>query len=619
MSAPARGPLRPADWLRQQHEVETPEHVELRLELAGVGSRTAAVALDSLILNGVLLLTAIVLASVFSLDSVAGGWASALLILLFYFAQIIYFVVLEGFWGGRTIGKRALGIRVVMDTGRAVTIGAVAVRKLLRVIDFLFPLAPFIPGILLVLLTKSHKRLGDMAAGTIVVRDRPIDHALAAIAAAAAVEEPVEAGPPDLTEDEFRLLDRFLARLADLAPEVQVRLSHELARRFETKVPRRAGIDAERYLVELFADEQRKRRGRFAARARPVNEGGAAGRTTIPAERFVARKRETWEAFHAVATRVERSGVAALPPGEIPAFAARYREVAADLAPARTYGVDPRVEEYLERLVSAGHNALYRSRGRDRPPLWRYVVADFPAAVVASWRYVLVAFLLFAAPAVVGYSVARTRPDVAEELMPGMVSRAQQAADREEQGQTYAQADPETRPPIAAWIISNNIWVCFRAFAGGLLAGLLTVYTLVFNGLFLGLAFGLFANFNATTYLLTFIAGHGVLELTAIFISGGAGLRLAGALIAPGDRLRRDALVVEGTVAVRMIGAVVFLLILAGSIEGLLSTSDAPAVWKFGVSAASAVLLVVYLGNGWLQLRASRSPRPNPTRALPGP
>src|SRR5437879_9985247 len=145
MSAPARGPLRPADWLRQQHEVETPEHVELRLELAGVGSRTAAVALDSLILNGVLLLTAIVLSSVFSLDSVAGGWASALLILLFYFAQIIYFVVLEGFWGGRTIGKRALGIRVVMDTGRAVAIDAGAGGHPLRDMHVLFPLAACVP------------------------------------------------------------------------------------------------------------------------------------------------------------------------------------------------------------------------------------------------------------------------------------------------------------------------------------------------------------------------------------------------------------------------------------------------------------------------------------------
>src|SRR5438552_11573635 len=199
MSAPARGPQRPAEWLRQQHQVEAPEHVELRLELAGVGSRTAAVALDSLIIYGVLLLTAIVLGSVFSLDSVAGGWASALLILLFYFAQIIYFVVLEGFWGGRTVGKRALGIRVVMDTGRAVTIGAVVVRNLLRVIDFLFPLAPFIPGIILVLLTKSHKRLGDMAAGKIVVRDRTVDHALVAVAAAVAGYETVGAwllGPP---------------------------------------------------------------------------------------------------------------------------------------------------------------------------------------------------------------------------------------------------------------------------------------------------------------------------------------------------------------------------------------------------------------------------------------
>src|SRR5206468_10899367 len=111
--------------------------------------------------------------------------------------------------------------------------------------------------------------------------------------------------------------------------------------------------------------------------------------------------------------------------------------------------------------------------------------------------------------------------------------------------------------------------------------------------------------FRSTAYLLTFVAGHGVLELTAIFISGGAGLRLARALIAPGDRLRRDALVLEGAIAVRMIGAVVCLLALAGTIEGLLSTSDAPAVWKLGVSAASAVLLVLYLTNGWRVRKAA--------------
>ena len=119
----------------------------------------------------------------------------------------------------------------------------------------------------------------------------------------------------------------------------------------------------------------------------------------------------------------------------------------------------------------------------------------------------------------------------------------------------------------------------------------------------LGLGMGLFQNFHALGYLMTFIAGHGVLELTAIFISAGAGFRLAKALIAPGDRTRRDALVVEGKIAVRMIGAVVTLLAIAGTIEGLLSASDAPAVWKFGVSAATTVLLVLYLLSGWRQLK----------------
>src|SRR5690242_20857463 len=168
-------------------------------------------------------------------------------------------------------------------------------------------------------------------------------------------------------------------------------MAADLARRFEQRIPRRPA-DADAYLTALHFEERRRRGGRFATRA----QGGAVGRTTVTAERFVGQKREAWEAFHDVATRVERAGVGTLAPGEIPAFAARYREVAADLARARTYGVDARVVEYLERLVSAGHNALYRARGRARPPLERYLLQDFPAAVVQSWRYVVFAFLLTA-------------------------------------------------------------------------------------------------------------------------------------------------------------------------------------------------------------------------------
>ena len=605
MSTAARGPA-PLD-LRERHGVETPEHVDVHLELAGVGSRAAAVILDTLLLFvGLLGLTLV--ASWIDAGTGANAARSAfnaLMVFLLFFSVPAYFILFEALNGGRTPGKQALGIRVVMDTGRALTFTAAVVRNLVRLLDCFVGVG--LPALLSAFLNRSHKRPGDFAAGTVVVRDRPTERLLQALPEVAEPEL-VESGPPDLSDDEFRLLDRFLARLHELDGQVQLRMAVELARRFEGRVPRRT-TDTYAYLAQLFGDEQRKRRSRFGTRA----QTGAAGRTTVTAERFVARKRAQWEAFHAVATRVERSGVGALPPGEIPAFAARYREIAADLARARTYGVDARVVEYLERLVAAGHNALYRSRGRSRPPLDRYLLLDFPAAVVQSWRYVVLAFLLTVVPAGVGYVMLRQQPALADELAsPVMVSRAEQAAGETAAGRSYAQAPGAERPQIAALIISNNIWVCFRAFVGGMTAGLLTVLLLIFNGLMLGTAYGVFANYHATLYLTTFIAGHGVLELTAIFIAGGAGLRLAKALITPGDWTRRDALVIEGTIAARMIGAVVSLLALAGTIEGLLSTSDAPAVVKFGVSAASALLLLLYFASGRdflrRQVTAARQP-----------
>jgi uncharacterized membrane protein SpoIIM required for sporulation/uncharacterized RDD family membrane protein YckC len=598
--------------LRQHHGVETPEHVEVQFELAGVGSRMAAGLLDLLFIwlgILVLVLTWSVIGDALLPGSGLRGWLAALMILLIFCLVWGYFTLFEALNGGRTPGKQVLGIRVVMDTGRSLTPSAAVLRNLIRFLDCYFPV-PFAPALLTIFLHPSNKRPGDMAAGTIVVRDRPTDWVLGGGAKTPTVVEPIETGPPELTEDEFRLLDRFLARINELTPAVQARITADLVRRFEPRIPRRSE-DAQSYLVTVFGDEQRKRRSRFAPRAltRGGGAGGTAvGRITIPAERFVAKKREGWETFRTMAVRMERTGVGVLAPGEIPAFAAQYREVAADLARARTYQVDPGVIAYLERVVSAGHNALYRARGKERTPVPHYILRDFPAAVVQSWAYVVLAFLLFTVPAALGYVMIRERPALADEIVsPVMVARAEEAAERQVEGGSYAQAEGSVRPVIASAIIANNIQVSFAVFVGGLTGGLLTAWLLFTNGMMLGLGLGLFHNYNALNYLVTFVAGHGVLELTAIFISAGAGFRLAKALIAPGDRTRKDALIVEGRIAARMIGSVVTLLAIAGTIEGLLSTSDAPAIWKYGVSAASAVFLLLYLANGMTHLRRSRA------------
>ena len=588
--------------LRQHHGVETPEHVDVQFELAGVGSRVAAGLLDFLLLVLGFFALGIggsaLIGGLFSPRGIAQSWFAAAMILLTFCFLWGYFALFEALNGGRTPGKQALGIRVVMDTGRPITPAAALIRNLVRVVDSLFP-ALFTPAVLSMFLHRSNKRPGDMAAGTIVVRDHPTEWTLGAQTPAEDLAEPIETGPPDLSEEEFRLLDRFLGRLNDLTPEVQVRITTDLVRRFEQRIPRRTA-DNQAYLVTVFAEEQRKRRSRFAPRAK----AGAAGRITVPAERFVQKKREAWEKFRATALVMERSGIGGLAPGEIPAFAAQYREVAADLARARTYQVDPRVIAYLERVVTAGHNALYRARGTERTPVLHYILRDFPAAVVQSWRYVVAAFLITVVTAFVGYMMIRERPALAEELLPPlMIARAEAAAENQAEGRGYAETEEQNRPQVAALIISNNITVSFGTFVGGMTGGLLTAWLLVTNGMMLGLVVGLFQNYHALPYLLTFILAHGVLELTAIFISAGAGFRLAKAMIAPEDRTRRDALVVEGRIAARMIGAVVTLLAIAGTIEGLLSTSDAAPVWKYGVSATTAVFLILYLLNGRSELR----------------
>src|SRR6266481_3373170 len=196
--------------LRQHHGIETPEHVDVQFELAGVGSRLAAGLLDLLLLVlGLLALWIGGEAIIGSVSAAPGtrGWLSAGMIILTFCFLWGYFTLFEALNGGRTPGKQALGIRVVMDTGRSVTPSAAVIRNLVRFIDCYFTM-PFVPALVTMFLHPSNKPPGDMAAGTIVVRDRPTDWVLGAVTGIEATPDPIETGPPELSEDEFRLLDR---------------------------------------------------------------------------------------------------------------------------------------------------------------------------------------------------------------------------------------------------------------------------------------------------------------------------------------------------------------------------------------------------------------------------
>ncbi|HXI19495.1 MAG TPA: stage II sporulation protein M, partial [Gemmatimonadales bacterium] len=223
---------------------------------------------------------------------------------------------------------------------------------------------------------------------------------------------------------------------------------------------------------------------------------------------------------------------------------------------------------------------------------------------VAARRAVLVAFLTFALPAAGGFMLLRERPALAEEVLPEvMLERAAAGHQREREGRGYYQGREELQPVMASAIMTNNIGVAFNCFAGGIFVGVGSLVLLAFNGLSIGAISAHFANQGLLGYLWTFIIGHGVLELFAIWVAGAAGFLLGLALIAPGDLSRADALLLRGRLALRMIGAVVVMLVLAGTIEGFVSAGTEPLAYRLAVSAASLVFLAGYLGNGWVYLR----------------
>ena len=573
----------------RQVEIETPEHVAVGYELADLGSRFTAMLIDSLLIFAtqlLLLVVAIMILAGFGMGAaVLAGLGLGLWLLASFVVLWGYFVLFEGLRDGQTPGKKWMGIRVVQDGGYPVTFRAAAVRNLIRIIDVQPAISCGVGG-LAMMLHPLTKRLGDMAAGTVVVRDRtgqPIPEESTGNAQSAA-----QLGPARLTTEEFAALEMFVQRHRQLEPAVRQRLAGtlmaRLARHFPED-PRRLQMPPDAFLLLAHGEE--------GARRRASGAGGRAG--SAQATALFRRQKPAWDQYGRALEMARSNGLKSLGESNVSRFAAMYREVAADLARARTYGGSPELLFTLERAVGSGHNLLYRAPARTWTRFFGFIAGGFPALVRKRWKPIVLATLLFYGPGAVTFAVIRANPEVARELVPAeMMARAEEAAAKEARGEGYVDMPEVAMPVMAGGIISNNIRVTFLAFAGGVLAGIGTVAILLFNGVHIGSVFAVFANHGQFMHLLEFVAGHGFIELTAICIAGGAGLWMGSGMILPGRRTRREALVLRAREAVSMIGGTAVMLLVAGTIEGFVSPSELPREVKLALAALFAVLTVAY-------------------------
>jgi uncharacterized membrane protein SpoIIM required for sporulation/uncharacterized RDD family membrane protein YckC len=595
-----------SDSLLDTVPVETPEHVAFSYEIAGLGSRFVALFTDSVLyllgLSGLFLLLArLPEPESTGVEEISDEMAAFVGILIFFLLYWGYFLAFEAVWHGQTPGKRVMGIRAVADGGFPLTPSAAAVRNLLRLVD-MQPVGFYFVGAVTMLLNREAKRLGDLAAGTIVIRDRRGAEGAPLAAALEAIEPEEAAGPPRLGKPELALLERFVARRGHLAKPAGERLAAELARMLGDRyAPREAESAADR--VERAWRTERARRRRRAAAAPGADAGPAL------AERFVRAKEPRWRALADRLLRTRRRGLAALGPEELSEFAGLYREAAADLARARTYGVDRAVVLPLERLVAAGHSLLYRRRGRFGADALRFLRREFPRLVRRQWIAVGVAACVLFVPALIGYVRVRGEPEAAHDLLhPQLIARAEEAPARIAEGRGYAEIPSPFMPVFAGGIIANNVQVTFLAFALGITAGAGTLLLLLFNGLHIGATLGLFDGLGVGMYLWSFVLPHGIVELTAAAIAGGAGLLLGSAWVLPGERTRREALIERGRAALRLLIGTCALLILAGLVEGFVSPSDLAPQVKLGFGLTLGALLFAYLARAGRDGHDSRHP-----------
>ncbi len=221
--------------------IETPENVDFTFAPAGVGVRALAYIIDLVVRYTPVLVVVMVFSLVGDVTQLErlGAWGTAAAFMLLFFVQWAYFVLFEYFWNGRTPGKRAMGIRVVLDGGYPITFVASAVRNLMRVVDSM-PLFYGV-GIISAFVSRREKRLGDFAGGTLVVREEPFD-----IEYLSVIEEhsrPSDSGETTrhvpLSAQEIDLITRFLERRRTLDDATSRAIAEAHRRQHRAARPRR--------------------------------------------------------------------------------------------------------------------------------------------------------------------------------------------------------------------------------------------------------------------------------------------------------------------------------------------------------------------------------------------
>ncbi len=305
--------------------------------------------------------------------------------------------------------------------------------------------------------------------------------------------------------------------------------------------------------------------------------------------RWLEKRKPNWSRLEELLSRSKGRGVGALDHKDLQQLGLLYRQTASDLAIAREDITSSQLAAYLNSLLGRAHNLIYMGSKPKVAGIIRFYSETYPRIFCELWSQTMLALAIFAVTGVAAFFLTMRDPTFAHRLL------GTQMMETIEKREMWTHSIVTVKPLAASSIMTNNLSVAFSTFAFGITAGIGTAWMMVLNGLLIGVIGAATWQAGIAGQFWSFVVPHGVLELPAIFIAGGAGFEVARGLLFPGLLPRRESLARAGGRAAQLLLGTIPMLIVAGVIEGFLSPSEIAAPLKLLFGAVMFAALVTYL------------------------
>ncbi|MGG4496864.1 stage II sporulation protein M [Brevibacillus reuszeri] len=272
-----------------------------------------------------------------------------------------------------------------------------------------------------------------------------------------------------------------------------------------------------------------------------------------------------------------------------------YKKASAHLAYIRTYDPSNEMTLYLNQLVSRAHNLAYKQHSSSWQQLTHFFGSHLMQLIEKRAGFIAVAALLFIIGGVSGFAAVMVDPLNLYYVLPqGMAEQI----DPSRLGEGHASINS---PVVSTMIMTNNMKVAMLAFVSGITFGIFPIYLLLFNGLLVGALAAVYFQSGSSYAFWAYILPHGVIELTAIFIAGGAGLHMGYRMLVPGRFARKYQFLEAAKESAQLLLATLPLLVIAGIIEGYITPSSLSLEVKYVVAFVTLLILI-----GWYLIARRR-------------